>query len=129
MEDFIHSLFQPKFNAGKEINRLWAELRTINELKSLSTHPGWKKLKRWVVDKVVQYDQSIVTLSNDVERNKKEIEFKRQFRDALLWTVNQVDSRVSAELELQERIKFLAETAHDLEPEDLGQSGVELQRS
>ena len=42
--------------------------------------------------------------------------------------MNQIDSKLKAEPELQERIKYLAETAHDLEPKDFVNSGVELQQ-
>lgn len=127
MGDFVHTLFKPKFDLVKELKRLHEELREIEELKSLSNTNGWKQLKKWVIDKVVQYDQSIVTLASDVDKNKKEIEQKRVFRDALLWIINQIDFKLKAEPELQKRIKFLAETAHDLEPKDFVNSGVELQ--
>ncbi len=62
------------------------------------------------------------------QKNKKEIEQKRAFRDALLWMINQIDFKLRAEPELQERIKYLAETAHDLEPKDYVNSGVDLQQ-
>ena len=127
MKDFVHSLFKPKFDLVKELKRLHEELREIEELKSLSNTKGWKELKRWTIDKVVQYDQNIVTLANDVDKNKKEIEQKRAFRDALLWMINQIDFKLKAEPELQKRIQYLAETAHDLEPKDFVNSGVELQ--
>ena len=127
MKDFVHSLFKPTFDAVKELKQLHGELREIEELKSLSNTQGWKQLKRWVIDKVVQYDQGIVTLADDVDKNKKEIEHKRAFRDALLWMINQIDDKLKAEPELQERIKYLAETAHDLEPSDFDNSDVELQ--
>ncbi len=127
MENPIHSLFPPKFNLVRELKRLHQELRDLEELKSLSNTKGWKQLKRWVIDKVVQYDQGIVTLADDVDKNRKEIEHKRAFRDALLWMINQIDFKLKAEPELQERIKYLAETAHDLEPKDFVNSGVELQ--
>ena len=128
MKDFVHTLFKPKFNLVKELKRLHGELREIEELKSLSDTKGWKQLKKWVIDKVVQYDQGIVTLADNVDKNKKEIEQKRAFRDALLWMINQIDFKLRAEPELQERIKYLAETAHDLEPKDFVNSGVELQQ-
>lgn len=127
MENPIHSLFPPKFDAVKELKSLHQELRGIEELKSLSNTRGWKQLKRWVIDKVVQYDQGIVTLADDVCKNKKEIEHKRAFRDALLWVINQIDFKLKAEPELYQRIKYLAETAHDLEPSDFVNSGLELQ--
>lgn len=127
MENFVHTLFKPKFDAVKELKRLHQELRELEELKSLSNTKGWKQLKGWVIDKVVQYDQSIVTLSDDVDKNKKQIEHKKAFRDALLWMINQIDFKLKAELDLHIRIKFLAETAHDLEPRDFVNSGVELQ--
>ena len=127
MKDFVHSLFKPKFDLVEELKKLHKELREIEELKSLSNTRGWKQLKKWVIDKVVQYDQSIVTLVNDVDGNRKEIEQKRVFRDALLWIINQIDYKLKAEPELQKRIKYLAETAHDLEPKDFDNSGVELQ--
>ena len=128
MKDYVHTLFEPKFDVVKELKRLHGELREIEELKSLSNTKGWKQLKKWVIDKVVQYDQGIVTLADNVDKNKKEIEQKRAFRDALLWMINQIDFKLRAEPELQERIKYLAETAHDLEPKDFVNSGVELQQ-
>ena len=127
MENPIHSLFPPSFNLVKELKGLHQELRDLEELKSLSNTKGWKQLKRWVIDKVVQYDQSIVTLADNVDKNRKEIEQKRAFRDALLWVINQIDFKLKAEPELQKRIEYLAETAHDLEPSDFVNSGVELQ--
>ena len=102
MKDFVHTLITPKFNLVKELKRLHGELREIEELKSLSNTKGWKELKRWTIDKVVQYDQSIVTLADDVERNKKEIEHERAYRDALLWMMNQIDSNLTTEPALQE---------------------------
>ena len=128
MRDFVHTLFEPTFDVVKELKRIHEELREIEELKSLSNTQDWKQLKRWVIDKVVQYDQGIVTLADNVDKNKKEIEHKRAFRDALLWMINQIDDKLKAEPELQERIKYLAETAHDLEPKDFVNSGVELQQ-
>ena len=74
MKDFVHSLFKPTFDAVKELKRLHGELREIEELKSLSDTKGWKQLKKWVIDKVVQYDQGIVTLADNVDKNRKEIE-------------------------------------------------------
>lgn len=128
MENPIHSLFQPKFNLVKELQRLHSELRELEELKTLANTKGWGQFKRWVIDKVVQYDQSIVTMADNVDKNKKEIENKRAFRDALLWMISQIDVKLKAEPELQQRIKYLAETAHDLEPKDFVNSGVELQQ-
>lgn len=128
MENPIHSLFKPKFDLVKELKGLNSELRNIEELKSLSNTKGWKQLKKWVIDKVVQYDQSIITLSSDIDKNRKEIETKLAFRDALLWMINQIDFKLKAEPELQRRIQYLAETAHDLEPRDFVNSGVELQQ-
>lgn len=127
MENPIHTLFKPKFDVVKELKKLHQELRAIEELKSLSNTKGWKQLKGWVIDRVVIYDQGIVTLSGDVDKNKKEIEHKKAFRDALLWMINQIDFKLNAELGVHRRIKYLAETAHDLEPKDFDNSGVELQ--
>jgi hypothetical protein len=126
MKDYIHSLFKPKFNVVDELNRLSGELRIIGELKSIAQSKGWGHLKRWVIDKVVQYDQSIVTLCSDVEKNYKEIEHKRCFRDSLLWFVGQLDDKIKAEPEIQQRMKYFAETAHDLDPMEVGESVVEL---
>ena len=127
MENPVHSLWPPKFSAVKELKSLHQELRGLGDIKTIPQCRGWPEYKRWVIDKVVQYDQSIVTLTNDVDKNKKEIEYKRAFRDALLWMINQIDFKLKAEPELHQRIKYLAETAHDLEPSDFVNSGLELQ--
>lgn len=103
------SIFNRRYDIDKELAILYEELRTISELKEFVQHPTWIKLRGMMLDKMIAYGDSIVSLSSDVEKNKEEIRHKSSLRTACKGLIEGIETTLNAENEIKQKILKLEE--------------------
>ncbi len=115
------SIFGSRYKIKNELAILHEELRTINGLKEFVKHPVWVKLRGMMLDKIITFDTSIVTLSSNVEKNKEEIQHKHSLRSAVKGLVEGIETTLNAENEVLNKIKKLeqATVTAELQGDDL----------
>lgn len=115
------SIFNRKYDIKKEIATLHEELRTIEGLKDFVKNPVWLSLREMMIDKMITYSDSIITLSANVAKNKDEIQHKHSLRFACKGLIEGVETTLEAESEIKEKIRKLeqATVLAELQGDDL----------
>ena len=109
------------YSLKDELAILHEELRTIEGLKDFVKHPVWLSLRGMMLDKMIVYGDSIITLSGKPEKNKEEILHKHSLRFACKGLIEGVEKTLDSENEIKEKIKKLeqATVMAELQGEDL----------
>lgn len=115
------SIFNRKYDIKNELATLYGELRTIDGLKEFVTNPVWIQLRGTMVDKMITYGDSIITLSANVTKNKEEIQHKHSLRTACKGLIEIIETTLDAELEVKNKIQKLeqATVLAELQGDDL----------
>lgn len=109
------SIFNRKYDIKGELATLNAELRTIEGLKEFVQQPMWISLRDMMLDKIITYDSSIITLSSNIDKNKIEIQHKHSLRTACKGLIEGVEMTLNAELEVTSKIKKLRQATIEAE--------------
>lgn len=88
------SLFKQDFDLKKELNRLYDELRVINETQEILDSKWWKEYKQWAVQNVAGYDSQIIQLTENPKKNADELVRLHCLREILTKLVTSVEITV-----------------------------------
>ena len=103
--------YDKPFNAEVEVARLSKEVNELSEVSATMHTPGWKNICRWAADTVSDYDRQIVSLSSDVDKNKKQIEVRKNLRDMLDSFMRGVNNSVATLPQKQHELEQLTGAA------------------
>ena len=105
------SVFGKKYDVKGEIATLYEELRSISDLKTLSEHPGWHRLAKWIVGRIVILATEINDLASNAEKNVKEIQKRNWSIQVYKSLIHCVGTTLDEEKSIIEKLKQLEEVA------------------
>ena len=100
-------LWKSKYNIHEDIALLHKELETISEVKEFVQTKMWIRICDMMIAKIKNYDNSIVTLSANPEKNKEEIKSKHSLRTACKGLIGGIETTLKSEAEIIKRINKL----------------------
>ena len=113
----IGSVFKRKPNLEEKIYALQRELATIGELKDMLNTRGWQRLSERLKEMIKSFDEKIVVLSGDIDKNRVEINAAYALRITYSGFLGIVEGTLSREdaikKEMKEKIEFYEDTKHE----------------
>jgi len=110
----IGSVFKRKPNLEEKIYALQRELAAIGELKDMLRTPGWQRLSARLNEMIKSFDEKIVALSGDIDKNRVEINAAYALRITYAGFLNIVEGTIAREepikREMKEKIEFYDDT-------------------
>ena len=91
---------KPEDTLVGKLKTLSEDLGNIADLKGLTRHPGWVKLRRALEDKIVQAEAERFKLDEDPQKNHRQIMAIREFQRALSLILFTIDGNIAFEAEL-----------------------------
>ncbi len=107
----LGSVFKKNYDLNSEIDLLFAELRTIDSLKTMVATQGWHDLSSWIIARIVDLSDDIVSLAHNIDKNSKEIERKRWSISLYESILNAVGATLDEEEQKKNKVKHLEEIA------------------
>ena len=115
MGEIINNLLGLGYDINEEIDTLRAEVHTIDNLKQMVATPGWQNLRDYYIRKIMECDAAIISLAADVKKNDHALRGKHALRTVIKGLLTTVETTLSCEAEIQQRIEKL-ETIRESAP-------------
>lgn len=102
-----HVGYEKPFDRKAEVGQLSIEITELSEVLLMMTTPAWKRVCAWAQDRVAGYEQDVIALSRDQDKNEKQIAVLMGARDMLDGFMQSINNRVSALPHKQQELETL----------------------
>jgi len=107
----LGSIFKRDYDINNEVDTLFAELRTIESIKDMVGQQGWQELSVWLIGRISDLSNDILSLSTDVGSNAKEIERKKWSATVYEALINAVGTTLDNEELIKNKLEKLKKVA------------------
>jgi hypothetical protein len=84
-----------QFDLEAELEKLYDEVATINNLATMVQTDGWDRFSGWAAGRIEMWDDEIVSMAKEPEKNASEMKYKYALRQVLHLMVAAVEASLA----------------------------------